>query len=249
MNKLLAGLGFVAFVACGGNGQDAGAQDAGASDVGVDDREFAVFVRGTLGANTTQADHDQLAQGGEAAAKAAGDFGHDALLGSGLLGTESSGFLGIDRWDNLQGLTSFYQDPAFMQGFAALFEGAPILETTVHRPDWHGWGSLASGDQSPSYFFVMARGRLASADLTAMQTMHDTVAAGGEAMVRQAGDVAHVVFLGLEDPQEFTAIDVWTSSTAIEAVYTNPDFQAGFLPLFEGMPTIEVYRSTDWHQW
>ena len=45
------------------------------------------------------------------------------------------------------------------------------------------------------------------------------LASGGEEMVREAGDVAHVVGLGLEDPREFLAIDVWTSDDNIEAVY------------------------------
>ncbi len=60
---------------------------------------------------------------------------------------------------------------------------------------------------------------------------------------------AHVVFTGVEDSQEFLAIDIWHDSSNIEAVYSDPDFQAAFGSLFDAPPAIGVYASTDWHQW
>jgi hypothetical protein len=68
-------------------------------------------------------------------------------------------------------------------------------------------------------------------------------------MVRAAGDVAHVVYLGIQDEREFFAIDVWTSSTAIPSVYGDPGFQAAFQALFSAQPSLQVYRISDWHQW
>jgi hypothetical protein len=92
---------------------------------------------------------------------------------------------------------------------------------------------------------------LAESSPKAAQAAHDAVAAGGQEQAEAAGDKAHVVFTGLEDPQEFLAIDIWHDSTNIEALYTNPDFAAAFGNLFEEPMAIDlaVYESTDWHQW
>ena len=104
-------------------------------------------------------------------------------------------------------------------------------------------------DASPTRYFVIVRGRLASTDLDTNRTAHDMVAAGGEADVRMAGDLAHVVYLGLEDQREFLAIDIWDDDTNIMGVYSNPDFAMAFGMLVEGMPVLGVYESTDWEQW
>lgn len=214
--------------------------------------EFLVRVVGQLAEadmTAAQAMHDAVAAGGEAEAQAAGDFGHDALLGTALLGTTENEFLGIDRWSDRDGMTGFYSNPDIASGFATLFEGQPAVEMFEWQPDWHGWGDLTSGDGPDEYFFIMVRGRLASADGVEAQAMHDAVAAGGEADALAAGDVAHVVFLGLEDSREYLAFDIWTGSSNIESFYSNQAFQEGITALFDGPPTVGVYASTDWHQW
>jgi len=193
--------------------------------------------------------HDAVAAGGQAQAEALGDFSHDALTGSGLLGTASDEFLAIDRWTSSENMLAFYSDPAVAQGFAQLFNGDPTLEFFLERPDWHTWGSMESGDAFDPYFFVIARGHLAESDPALAQAAHDVVAAAGEGSVTAVGDVAHIVFTGLEDPQEFVAVDIWSDSAAIEAIYTDPDFAAAFGTLFDAPPSLQIYQSTDWHQW
>jgi len=141
----------------------------------------------------------------------------------------------------------FYSDPAFAEGLGAMFAGPPTVTTYAREADWHGWGELDSADAG-DHWFVVAAGTLAEPADDA-QALHDMLAAGGEGQAKEAGDVAHVVFLGLEDRQQFLAIDVWTSDAAIEAFYGNPDFQMGFAGLFAEPPSVTVYRSTDWHQW
>lgn len=214
--------------------------------------EYVVLVRGELFTDDMQEAkgvHDALAAGGEEAAKAAGDFGHDALLGTALLGTAEDTFLGLDRWNDLDGMSSFYANPDFAAAFGMLFASPPTVETFAHQPSWHGWGDLTAGDTSNPYFFVVVRGRLAAADPDAAKSAHDAVASGGQAQAEAAGDVAHVVFTGLDDPRELLAIDIWRDTTNLEALYTNPDFVAAFGALFEEPPTLGVYQSTDWHQW
>ena len=175
----------------------------------------------------------------------------DAMLGSTLLAsTQPHDFLGIDLWTNDANMAAFYGDPAFAKAFGALFAPpGPSLELFAHQPGWHQWGDMHSGDAYTDHWFVVARGHLASSDPATNQAVHDLVAATGEPQVTAVGDVAHVVFTGLDDPQEFLAIDIWSDDTYIEAVYTDPAFVKGFSLLFDQPATVQVYHSTDWHQW
>lgn len=231
------------------DGTDAADATDGADGTGPS--EFVFAVTGTMAAEdeaSAKAAHDQVAGGGEEPAKAAGDFGHDAMLATSLLGYEPAGidFFGLDRWDNIEGALAFYSDPQVAEGFGALFSGPPEV-TAYARTDWYGWGDLDSGDGG-DHWFVVIRAELAD-EPSAIQEGHDQVAAGGEEPAKAAGDVAHVAFLGVEDPKQFMAIDIWTDDSQIEAFYSNPDFQAAFSTLFSGPPSIVVYHSTDWHQW
>lgn len=214
---------------------------------------WAVLIRGQLAAAdlaTSKGSHDALSKGGEAAAKAAGDIGHDALLGTKMLGTTENEFLAIDLWNDVNGMQKFYADPNFAKAFAALFKAPPPQpELFVHQPTWHNWGDMTSGDSHSPYYFVIARGRLKATDPKVAQTAHDQVAAAGETAVKAAGDVAHVVYTGLTDPREFLAVDIWKDATNLVKTYSDPNFVKGFASLFEGQPTVQVYKSTDWYQW
>ncbi len=214
--------------------------------------EYAALVRGplfTMDLAEAKAKHEGIAAGGEAMAKAAGDLAHTVLLGTALLGTTENGFLAMDRWDDAQAMGMFYQNPDLQMAFGQLFSAPPVIEAFQRRPEWHTWGTADSGEGLGAYHWVVVRGHLAEADPAKAQAAHDAVAAGGEAQVTAAGDIAHVVWTGLEDPREFLAVDIWQSTDNMEAVYTNPDFQAAFGALFDGPPTVVVHVSTDWHQW
>lgn len=212
---------------------------------------YAALVRGDLFTDDlamAQNVHDAISMMGEETATALGDFGHDAKLGTALLGGTQNTFLGLDQWDNLAGAQMLYSDPDFAKGFGMLFDGMPTLELFELREDWHSWGDLEAGD-GDDHWFVVVRGTLAD-DPDAIQPMHDMLAAGGQEASMAAGDVAHVVWLGAEDnPNEFFAVDVWNDDTNIEGFYGNPDFGKAFGALFDGQPTVVVYASTDWHQW
>lgn len=221
-------------------------QDSPTPDTPEPEWTYATVVQGPLVADA-QAVHDPIAAGGQSAAQSAGDLSHDALVSTPLLGTPADQFLGVDTWDDAQAMGDFYADPAFGEGLMGMFSGPPTITAYVQRHDWHGWGALDAADGG-DFWFVVAQGTLAEPAEEAI-TLHDQLAAGGEEAAKAAGDVAHVVFLGLDDPQRFMAIDVWRDDAQLEAFYANPDFQAGFAALFAEPPTVQVYRSTDWHQW
>jgi heme-degrading monooxygenase HmoA len=230
---------------------DTTGETTAADTTGGDEAEYAALVRGTLFTDDlaeAQALHDAIAAGGQRGAMALGDFGHDVGLGTDLLGTTPDEFVAIDRWTSLEGAMTLYGDPMYVEAFMMLFAEPVMPELFVRRSDWHEWGDLDAADDVESRVFVVVRGRLAEAPDDA-QELHDQLAGGGEEAATMLGDVAHVVWLGVEDPQEYFAVDVWTSGDAIEMFYANEDLQAGFGMLFEAPPVLAVYRSTEWHQW
>ncbi len=229
---------------------DARQDSAATADTGPAVERHIAIVIGTLAGTpaATQPVHDAIASGGQASSIAAGDLHHEVFLGTSILGTQMDQFLATDRWTNLEGARAVYSNPDFVAAFSMLF-ASPTAPALYTASDWHRWGTLDSADASNPRFFAVVRGRLASSNIAALRTTHDAFASAGQTMAMSAGDVAHVVFLGAEDPTQFLAIDVWTSSAAIAAVYSNPDFQAGLAPLFAAPPTIGIYSSTGWHQW
>lgn len=227
------------------------AADSSSTGTTEDPGTYAALVRGPLftdDLDEAQMLHDQIAGGGQRDVMAAGDFGHDALLGTTLLGSPMDAFLGLDQWDNLAGAQATYADPEFQAAFGMLFARMPTLELFQLSEDWHSWGELESADGG-DFWFVVVRGHLAEENLDDAQAAHDPLAAAGEADAMAAGDVSHLVWHGVEDEREVLLIDVWNDDTNIEAFYGNPDFQAAFGMLFDAQPTVAVYRSTDWVQW
>lgn len=214
--------------------------------------DYAVLVRGELSTEDieeAQLAHDAVAAGGEEAARSAGDTYHLAGLSTALLGGSEGSFLGIDQWADAEGIEAFYADPAVAEGFGALFASEPTVEVFARQADWHSWGELPVPGAGEQRWIAVVRGRLSEADPTIAQQGHDAVASGAQALAEEAGDIAHVAFTGLADPQEFLAIDVWAQEDGIEAVYGDPAFQEAFATLFEAPPTLTIYTSTDWYQW
>lgn len=211
--------------------------------------EYDALVLGTLAASDltmAKATHDAIAGGGEAQAKALGDIGHKAMLGTTLLGTTQNQFLGFDRWSTDK-MDMLYDNPQFQAAFGMLFSAPPTLEKWRREATWLTWGDLGAGDAFPTYYYVVVRGTLK--DPATAKATHDAVAGAGKSTVEAAGDVGHVAFTGRDDATKALFIDIWKDSAAIAAVYSDPSFQMAFAQLFSGAPTIGVYQSTDWHQW
>jgi quinol monooxygenase YgiN len=221
----------------------------GAGTGGAPAVEFDAIIIGTLASTdlaTAKAAHDAVAAGGESQAKMLGDFGHQALLGTTLLGTTQNQFLALDRW-NTGNMDMVYGDPMFQQGFATVVSGMPSLQKYKRQPTWAGYGDLVTGMMYPTYFFAVFQGTLK--DPATAQATHDAIVAGAKDMAMAAGDVAHVAFTGRDDPSQAAFIDIWKDSTAITAVYSSPAFMAAFAQVFTTQPTVGIYQSTDWHQW
>jgi quinol monooxygenase YgiN len=209
--------------------------------------EYIALIRGTLAGSdlaAAKSAHDQIASLGKPPA----DIGHDAMLGTTLLDSKENEFKAIDRWTDLDAMKQFYADPQIQQAFGGLFSAPPTVEYFVNAPDWVNWGDLRSGDAYPTYYDHLALGTLAPSDIEEAHAEHDGVASHGKDPSLAAGNVAHVVYLGVDEPHRFVAVDIWKSSDNIQGFYSDPGFVAAFAPLFESV-TQPVYRSTDWYQW
>lgn len=90
-----------------------------------------------------------VAMGGEDQAKMAGDFGHDAMLGTTLLGTTENEFLAIDRWSSDDNIDAFYGDPNFQMAFGALFETPPAPSMYIYQDTWAHWGGSPRATPPP----------------------------------------------------------------------------------------------------
>jgi len=249
----------------GGGGETAGGSDSGGTGTGGTadggsgghgtgganlGPEALAVVRGALftaDLAEAKAAHDAVAMAGEAPAAQAGDIAHDPYLGTTLLGSPENQFLALDRWSSDANMDAFYSNPDFQSAFGALFAAPPTFETFI-RSDFHQWGDLDAADATSPHFAIVVRGHLAD-DPAAIKAQHDAIASGGEETANGLGDVAHVVYLGRQDPREVVLIDLWTTSEPIEAFYSNPDFQNAVGSLFDAPPTVAVYGSTDWYGW
>ena len=211
---------------------------------------YTAYVHGPLAKTdlaAAQADHDRFAGGAEAAANQAGDRGHHVLLGTGELGGAPDEFLALDEWLSLDGPRAVYGDPKFQAGFSSLFAKPVAPELFVRRPDWVTWGDLK---RPPGEYWVMiVKGHLAKATEAENRAAHDAVAGGFEKAAREAGDIAHVPHLAVDDPRVFFNVDVSTSHEGMLATVSNPEFQKAFGALFDAPPEVHIYRATAWKQW
>ena len=237
---------------CSSSSSETSTSAASSSSTGATAHVYAALVRATLvDANDlakAKATHDQIASGAEQSARAAGDIAHDALLGTTMLDSVPNEFLAIDRWNDEAAMKAFYADPNVQKGFAPLFAKPPTIEYFVQVPDWVSWGDMDSGDAFDPYFFHLALGTLADSDVEKSKAAHDKVATAGKQPSIDAGNVAHVVYLGTDDSRRFVAVDIWSKGDPIVPFYTSDEFKAAFAPLFSSV-TQPVYQSTDWHQW
>ncbi len=212
----------------------------------------AVLIVGTLAdadLTVAQGKHDPVAKGGEGTSKMLGDVAHTVMLGTALLGTQQNQFVAFDRWSDGTNIDAFYGSKDFQNALGPLFSAPPKTNVFVAQPGWSSYGTPDSANAADPHYWVLVRGKMKSADPKVNQATHDGIASQAAPQAKAAGDVAHVVYTGRDDVQQFLAVDVWPDSTNIEAFYGNPNVQMAFGQLFDGAPTIAVYSSTHWYQW
>jgi hypothetical protein len=213
-------------------------------------RPAAAFFRGKLAGTVaaSKAASDPFFSGVKAEAMEAGDNGHDALLGTTVLGTTLDQFVGLDTWSSDANMDAVYSNPQ-VQAFAKAFYAAPPEFKTFYVSDFYQWGNTDSGDAYTPHYFVVIRGRFNDTP-DKIKALHDPIAQGAEAQLKGAGDVAHLVWYGRQDPQDALIVDIWSADTNIDSVYSSASLKTSVASLFDAIgPNYGVYGSTDWVTW
>ncbi|MBI3185561.1 MAG: antibiotic biosynthesis monooxygenase [Myxococcales bacterium] len=81
------------------------------------------------------------------------------------------------------------------------------------------------------------------------QKQHDELTRGTKEMAKQAGDISHKVFIGVQDPRAFLGIDEWQSAEQFQKFFSDPKIQQVFGQLFDGQPEVTVWENNGWFQW
>ena len=212
--------------------------------------KYYVFVRGHFASSdmaVNKSGHDAIVASHRASVTAAGDEKHLALLGA----QDPRQFLGLDVWNNLDGFYAFASDPAVQAAFAALFDAPPTLSINVAPQGYLTWGTLAPHVTAslPVSWVVSVRGTFALSTASGNMAAHNQVAGGGEVAAQTLGDVGHLAFLDMANPNTFQAVDEWDSFTGLQTFVSDPAVQAAFASLFSGPPTFDIYTTSDFAQY
>jgi quinol monooxygenase YgiN len=108
---------------------------------GENDR-YVVMVRGMVNSREEAMTlHNAIVGGALAGARQAGDLSHEVYFRLTPPGEpESLEFLAIDVWVNLEGMTTYYQNPQLQEGFSQLFSAPPEVSMWVQSTgDWREW--------------------------------------------------------------------------------------------------------------
>jgi hypothetical protein len=196
----------------------------------------------TSDAAAARAKHEELVTRDRA--KTPARTSHKAMIGTTILDTKANEILVLDVWTDETAMKAYYADSASFDGLATNI----TVEYFTAAASWAQWGDMHSGESSPPYFTHLALGTLADPDVEKDHAAHDKVASGGKQPSLDAGNLAHVVWLGETDKHRFVGIDIWAKSDPIQPFYTSPQFVQAFAPLFSSV-TQPVYESTDWSSW
>ena len=229
-----------------GAGAAGGAGGAGGGAPGV---VFTALVRGTLKDDVagSKALHDKVVGGARKQSMADGDVGHEPLLNKDAQPGSPLAFLSIDRWTSLDGFEAFVASPPVVDFIGAFYAGAPDVSVWTARPGWTTWGSAADESPRGARYVITLRGHYAGDAAAAMKT-HNAIVAGIPAPGAVAlGNTAHMLFATPKDDSELLVIEVWTNQKAQEQTYMALGPQIA--KLWDGMPDIERWDTTDWTRW
>jgi quinol monooxygenase YgiN len=218
---------------------------------------YLLTIRGTLAPETladAQTLHNATAGAPESvtAAQSLGDLSHMVYHPMQPAESGAGEILFIDQWNSIEGLNSFFANPAVQEQAGQLFteRAADVWVPAEGFYTYHLPAPYADSDR----IIVMVRGTVASRE--AAMTVHNQIVASQINIARQAGDISHEVYFMMTPPDqpeslEFLAIDVWTNAEGMQAYYGDPGFQAGVMQLFTAAPTISIWNQTtgQWVEW
>jgi quinol monooxygenase YgiN len=185
-------------------------------------------------------------------ARSLGDLSHMVYVPVGNNGSEAGEFLILDRWNSMDGLNQFFENPQVQEQAGQIFSDRdPVVWLPAPGFDsYHIPAPFGKNDR----IVGIVRGQLKS--LEEGQHKHNAFVKNLANKARRRGHVSHEAFIRLTPPDEpasteFFAVDVWMDAAGMNAHYQDPDFTSAFSGLFASPPSADiwVHPSGDWVEW
>ncbi len=97
-------------------------------------------------------------------------------------------------------------------------------------------------------YVVVVRGKLKGNVADAGKAHNDIVAKTSQ-LSKSMGNVHHQTFLGVQNGNQFQAIDFWDNIEGIQKLYSDPNMAAEFAKLFDGQPEVTIWGESGWSQY
>ena len=94
-------------------------------------------------------------------------------------------------------------------------------------------------------FFTTVRGKQNHADPQAALELHNSIVAELRQRNEPLGGSGHRVFVNVQDPMEFLALDTWESMEGLQQAFGNPDSVAKMGSMFDGQPEATIWSPRD----
>jgi hypothetical protein len=94
-------------------------------------------------------------------------------------------------------------------------------------------------------FFTTVRGRLNHTDPQAALQLHNDIVAELRRRNEPLGGVGHRVFVNVQEPLEFLALDMWETMEGLQQAFGNPDTVARMGSMFDGAPEVSIWSPRD----
>ena len=247
-------LGFAAmtFGICLGCSSSNEASSTGPSDGGGGSAAGAAYTALSMGtlkgdAADSQTLHDMVVGAARQQAMAAGDVGHEPLLNKDTAPGAPLEFLGIDRWTTVEGFDTFVASAPVVDFISKFYAAPPDVSVWQPRPGWTTWGSPADEAPSAGGYVITLRGTYLGDEASAMKTHNGIVSSIPSPGAVALGNIAHLLFANPDDAGELLIIEVWTNQAAQEQTYMA--LGPALAELWNGMPVITRWQTTDWTRW
>ena len=90
-------------------------------------------------------------------------------------------------------------------------------------------------------FYTTVRGRLNNTDPQKALELHNAIVARVTPRNEPLGAFGHRVFVNVQDPMEFLAMDSWQTVEGIQQAFSNPETAADIGSMFDGPPQVTIW--------
>jgi hypothetical protein len=90
-------------------------------------------------------------------------------------------------------------------------------------------------------FYTTVRGRLNNTDPQKAMDLHNGIVARVTPVNEPLGATGHRVFVNVQDPMEFLAMDTWESVEGLQQAFANPQTRAEIGSMFDGEPQVTIW--------